>query len=735
MLASVENHLGRLELFSFNETAGGFLFIGWVPHALANELASGEFVIRFESCDVGGNGVPAFYKRDPITEIGTGVVVFVAVPERPPGRPLALTTAAGRDRFAIPAAESIREFNADAPPPWFAGVLLEHLRPQFPDELLDALLPERAQPAGAVEVMAYEAALGGWLIAGWIPARGVAGGEALVRCSLGGVATLIPVRVVLHERPDLGGPGTGIVLFVRPPSGNSDEPRDMTVCSGTTTVRLEPPSSLRPCHGEEVVWDIRARVERAADSPERTELLRRLSTPRFAGETTLPSLSDFVRLFVDKTIACSPNGVVLMGWVLAEPGTLVELRLCSGRAAVPVDLAAAVRVSRVDVINATRHEHGLDDPMCGFVAFVPEGYSVCGPSYLAVETARGEIGYATLPPPRLHGLAAIREILGCHVQYANVAPAFEKVLGPSVARLNAVRLLERPAITQMQFGETPAVPIYSVIVPLYRRLEFMELQFALFGGEEMAGQCELIYVLDDPPRRDELEHLSGSIYGRFRIPFVIALLDRNMGFAPACNVGLGLARGRYVCFLNSDVFPQTGDWLGMLAARLEARPDLGVVGPLLLFDDGSVQHQGMTWRREPRFGNWYYNEHPRIGRRPLDQGGLLECPAITGACMMLRSEVARDVGGFDESYILGDFEDSDLCLQLRERGLGSAVDLDVRLVHLCRQSQHGGHDTWRHNLTLYNARIQHSRWESAISTALECPQYASTKSDATVKVT
>ncbi len=43
-------------------------------------------------------------------------------------------------------------------------------------------------------------------------------------------------------------------------------------------------------------------------------------------------------------------------------------------------------------------------------------------------------------------------------------------------------------------------------------------------------------------------------------------------------------------------------------------------------------------------------------------------PAVTGACMMMRTELARRLGGFDEVFVVGDFEDSDLCMKIRQEG-------------------------------------------------------------------
>jgi GT2 family glycosyltransferase len=72
------------------------------------------------------------------------------------------------------------------------------------------------------------------------------------------------------------------------------------------------------------------------------------------------------------------------------------------------------------------------------------------------------------------------------------------------------------------------------------------------------------------------------------------------------------------------------------------------------------------------------------------------------------------VGGFDEVYVIGDFEDSDLCLRLRALGFGCAVDPEVQLYHLERKSQVSSAAMWRQNLTIYNAWQHQRRWAAAI---------------------
>jgi GT2 family glycosyltransferase len=76
----------------------------------------------------------------------------------------------------------------------------------------------------------------------------------------------------------------------------------------------------------------------------------------------------------------------------------------------------------------------------------------------------------------------------------------------------------------------------------------------------------------------------------------------------------------------------------------------------------------------------------------------------------MRRALAEELGGFDEAYVIGDFEDSDLCLRIGQRGLACAVDPSVRLYHLERRSQVGAAQRWRMNMTLYNAWTHQTRW-------------------------
>lgn len=574
---------------------------------------------------------------------------------------------------------------------------------------------------GYVDFYGYHAAAGGWMVCGWVPlptprsARS-GSGHGRARITFEGGEAAGEVVISRFHRDDLQDRGIGVVLFLASTGRFYGRLQSLELQEDDARFRLVAADEAPQLRDVDVTNRLRPILGGALRDDARNELLALVARRGYSGENTLDRLSDFVAIEIDEAILCPPDGILLIGWYLAMPGVVEQIRVRCGTNIAALHPENFLPIERGDVIEAVGHARGFTDANCGFMAYVPDIVSGEEPVYLQIETRRREIGFKNAPACRLRGMAALRRILdGFDVQYGAVVPALAHVVAPAVERLNRARLAERPKITEMRFGPLPAdaadpAPRHSIIVPLYGRIDFMEYQLGLLAsGGGMTG-TELIYVLDDPPKRRELQLLAESLYLRFGLPFRLLLLGHNVGFAPANNIGLAHARGEFICFLNSDVFPGTPDWMARLVARLEADATLGAVGPLLLFEDGSVQHEGMAFQPIPLLGDLPFPLHTRKGWRPRDTAGLVREQLITGACMVMRRSLAEQLGGFDEAYAIGDFEDTDLCMKIRDRGLGCAVDHDVRLYHLERKSQQGPGQRWRMNLTLYNAWVHHCRW-------------------------
>jgi len=142
----------------------------------------------------------------------------------------------------------------------------------------------------------------------------------------------------------------------------------------------------------------------------------------------------------------------------------------------------------------------------------------------------------------------------------------------------------------------------------------------------------------------------------------------------------------FVLFLNNDVEAMQPGWIDRMR-RLANRPDVGCVGALLLYADKRVQHAGVilgfngSADHALKFNAAFLDAK---GKRNLGYNCSLtsvrDFSAVTAACMMMRREVFEAVGGFDEAYAVG-FNDTDLCLRLRERGLKVLYDGGTTLFH------------------------------------------------------
>jgi len=431
----------------------------------------------------------------------------------------------------------------------------------------------------------------------------------------------------------------------------------------------------------------------------------------FSGVDTLSPLSSVVALAIDELIVCPPHGALVKGWVLGLPGFVKAVRIGSGPRSARIDFASTVPVQRPDVLQAHGFRFGNEQLECGFIAYLPDVVTEGALLHVEVELHSGERGARGITPSRKRGNEAVRAVLeGTDCRYADIDGFFDSVFGPAVRALSTEGLAEPFEVEQVNYGLSPAKPECTLVVPLYGRIDYLEYQLALLSADPASRKLDIVYVLDDPPQRRELLTLAEAAYARFRLPFRLLLSSRNRGFGPASNLGLKAARAPYVAFVNSDVFPVTADCIGRLVARLKKDPKLGAVGPRLLYADGSIQHEGCYFRGLPEFGGWSFVEHTNKGRRPSAEGELLSVPMITAACLVMPTLLAHELEGFDESYVIGDFEDADLCRRIALEKLAVAVDTSVVCHHLERQSQArlGGH--WRMNLTLFNAWVHQRRW-------------------------
>jgi len=422
--------------------------------------------------------------------------------------------------------------------------------------------------------------------------------------------------------------------------------------------------------------------------------------------------------YLDFAAANVANGESLVvGWVasMRDRDSAIWLEDDMGNV---YSIATAYRWSRPDVRNSLGNDVDFDTGNAGFMVGL-KGLMPGSSLRLRVLSEEGaHVLHAIECKPLPADPAAIaRHLFGVRTPQSAFAERVRQLDAPLLEPFIRRRqeMFQSLPVETKQLGSPLAHPRVTIIIPIYGRIDFMEHQFIEFSRDAwLREHAELIYVLDDPGVAEAFKSQAVFLYNLYGLAFSWVWGGANRGFSGANNLGAQFARGGVLLFLNSDVIPLEPGWLQALVDILDGHPEVAAVGPRLLFADGSIQHCGMTFEWHEELGVWI-NHHPCQGLDPiLDPHASLTCvPAITGACLALRREEFERVGGWDSGYLIGDFEDSDLCLKLHSEGLQIAYLPSVQLTHLERQSfRMIGNDDFRTRVLVYNAVRHQDRWPS-----------------------
>jgi GT2 family glycosyltransferase len=220
-------------------------------------------------------------------------------------------------------------------------------------------------------------------------------------------------------------------------------------------------------------------------------------------------------------------------------------------------------------------------------------------------------------------------------------------------------------------------PRVSVIIPTRDRAELLRVTLdGLFGATDYPD-IEVI-VVDNDSRESETE----ALFARYRddARLVVVRAPGPFNFSDLSNRGAAAATGPVLLFLNNDIEVIEPGWLTEMVSQA-VRPEIGAVGAKLLYPDGTIQHGGVV------LGIGGVAGHSHLGVPDADPGYFArmvlvqEVSAVTGACLAMRSEVFRAVGGFDAETLKVAFNDIDLCLKIREAGYRILWTPFAKLVH------------------------------------------------------
>jgi len=199
------------------------------------------------------------------------------------------------------------------------------------------------------------------------------------------------------------------------------------------------------------------------------------------------------------------------------------------------------------------------------------------------------------------------------------------------------------------------IPEVSIVIPTFNKAHYLyQCLKSILLHTDLPYE---VIVVDDCS-----QDATSELLERVRNIHVVTH-DQNLDFIRSSNDGARLARCRYILFLNNDVVV-TPRWLSMLVSTMDYIPDCGAVGAKLVRPDGTLQEAGsIVWQDGSATG--YGRDDDPL--KP-EYCYLREVDYCSAACLLVRADLFHDVDGFDERYLPAYYEDTDLCLSIRELG-------------------------------------------------------------------
>jgi GT2 family glycosyltransferase/glycosyltransferase involved in cell wall biosynthesis len=217
-------------------------------------------------------------------------------------------------------------------------------------------------------------------------------------------------------------------------------------------------------------------------------------------------------------------------------------------------------------------------------------------------------------------------------------------------------------------------PLVSVVVLTYNNLAFT--QACLFSIENYSDYPNLeVIVVDNASSDGSREWLAdwvgeASAAGQRRR---LILNEANVGFSAGNNVGLEAASGELLILLNNDTYVTRG-WVRTLAAHFRRDPRLGLLGPVTnnIGNEAKLDVEYADITEMHRIAGEYTRAHP---------GAILPMRNAAFFCVAMPRAVYAEIGGLDEAFGVGFFEDDDYCRRVEARGWHIACAEDVFVHH------------------------------------------------------
>lgn len=241
-------------------------------------------------------------------------------------------------------------------------------------------------------------------------------------------------------------------------------------------------------------------------------------------------------------------------------------------------------------------------------------------------------------------------------------------------------------------------PIISIIIVLYNQLEYT-IKCLNSIRDTLKINYEIV-VIDNASTDGTHDYFKKNIndvrYFRNK---------NNIGFPAAANQGINYALGDYFLILNNDTL-LTENLVERLLEIANSQTEIGIVGPI------SNEVSGLQKDKEANYNSIEEMHKYAAQLREKNEGQIIHFPRVAFLCTLIKREVIEKIGGLDERFSPGNYEDDDFCLRAQLAGFKTVIVKDAFIHHYgSRSFKANGENAYAERL-MKNQKIFVDKWGS-----------------------
>ena len=185
-----------------------------------------------------------------------------------------------------------------------------------------------------------------------------------------------------------------------------------------------------------------------------------------------------------------------------------------------------------------------------------------------------------------------------------------------------------------------------------------------------------IILVDNGSNENSIKKLKKSL-GKYK-KVIYKEISPNRGVGGGFKAGVPEASNPdYILFINNDIKITQNNWLNTFIET--AKNNVGIVGCKLLYPDGTLQHAG----GKINFLKPHFTMHIGIHDNPEKEiyNKVIDVDYVTGAAMLIKTEIIKQLNGFEDLFLPMYYEDSDFCIRAKKVGYPIRYTPNVKIIH------------------------------------------------------